>query len=246
MPPLGKFVGALTSHGGGGGGGGRPPPRGAGVAWAKRPAAPPTDYQTPVDPAQHLLPPPDKLDRWAPPLTVALDIDETLLYARSKPPLVRPYLAEFLQGLHDLDVEIVVWTASNTEWGSYVVSLFDPQKLVAHAIYRDPSWMKGSSYTKDLRRLGRGMNRTLILENSPSSVWMNKRNAILIPDYFKANPSDGALRQTLDVIKKLVDSGASVPEFLSTSPSLHRKCPQQSWSPKDDTGFYYGLGDFTS
>lgn len=43
-------------------------------------------------------------------------------------------------------------------------------------------------YTKDLRRLGRNMSDVFILENSPYSAWMNKRNAILIPDYFKDNP----------------------------------------------------------
>mmetsp|Transcript_657 Transcript_657/g.1295 ORF Transcript_657/g.1295 Transcript_657/m.1295 type:complete len:575 (-) Transcript_657:80-1804(-) len=214
------------------------------VGWANRPEAPPPENLSPVDPKLHLLPAPEKI--LAPSLTVALDIDETLLYARTKPPLLRPYLTEFLRGLSDLDVEIVIWTASNREWGSFVVQLFDQQRLVRHTIYRDSSWMSGRSYTKDLRRLGRNMNHTLILENSPSSVWMNKRNAILIPDYFKANPSDEALRKTLEVIKELLNSGLSVPQFISTTLSLHRKCPQQSWSPTDDSGVYYGIGDFTS
>ena len=41
-------------------------------------------------------------------LTVVLDIDETLVYARVKPILWRPNVQQFLQGLHDLNCEVCV------------------------------------------------------------------------------------------------------------------------------------------
>jgi len=211
------------------------------VGWPTRPITPANSTLAPLDPKDALLPPPNTTSR----LTVALDIDETLLSARGPAVLLRPGLQGFLDGLRALGCEIIIWTASERNWGIHVVSLFDPLNLIPHRIYRDTSWWNSKSNTKDLRRLGRSMDRVLILENSPYSVWMNKNHAILIPDYFRDDPRDGALGATLHVIAALLASGLPVPAFLPATPLLHRKCPAQQWHPLDEARPYHGIGDFT-
>eukprot|EP00667_Euglena_gracilis_P007366 EG_transcript_7445 len=184
------------------------------VSWANRRTHPDSSITGPIDPTQFLLPPPGPSPTRR--LTVALDIDETLVSVRHKPLLYRPFLTEFLDGLRALNCEVVIWTASDKPWGTYVVSLIDPNQRIPHRIYRDPSWWRPHPdvYTKDLRRLGRNMSDVFILENSPYSAWMNKRNAILIPDYFKDNPSDTALRWVLRAVEEILRTGRSVPDFL--------------------------------
>eukprot|EP00668_Euglena_longa_P002091 GGOE01002426.1.p1 GENE.GGOE01002426.1~~GGOE01002426.1.p1 ORF type:complete len:624 (+),score=181.45 GGOE01002426.1:132-2003(+) len=215
------------------------------VSWVNRRTRPDPSNTGPIDPKLFLLPPavPSPKRR----LTVALDIDETLLSVRNKPLLYRPFLTEFLDGLRDVNCEVVIWTASDKPWGTYVVSLIDPKQLIPHRIYRDPSWWKPHPdvYTKDLRRLGRNMADVFILENSPYSAWMNKMNAILIPDFYKANPSDTALQLVLHVVREVLRTGLSVPDFLRTSPLFNRKCPAQMWAPLDEAQPFYGIGDFT-
>lgn len=216
------------------------------VEWNNRPLHPAPSITAEMDPKLFLLPVPEVILKRR--LTVALDIDETLLYARVKPPILRPFLMEFLDGLRALGCEIVIWTASSKDWGTYVVTLFDPKQLIPHRIYRDKSWWapRPSVYTKDLRRLGRSMNDTLILENSPYSVWMNKRNAILIPDYYKFNPRDGILSEVLNAARQILETGQTVPDFISTSRFFNHKCGAQMWDGLDEAQPYYGIGDFTS
>ena len=153
-----------------------------------------------------------------------------------------------LQGLHDLNCEIIIWTASDTPWGTYVVSQFDPQNFIQHKLYRDRSWWDPAPavYTKDLRRLGRSMDDVVIVENSPSSVWMNKHNAIMVPDYFTDNPKDGALSQVLACVWEIVKRGRPVRDYIPTTPRLHARCPTQSWNALDEARAYHGIGDFPS
>lgn len=84
----------------------------------------------------------------------------------------------------ELRVELILWTASVEMVARPVVHKLDPDRSIFdHVIYRDFRWYKEVDYTKDLSKLGRDMDRVVIIENSPASVSLNPQNAIIVTDY---------------------------------------------------------------
>lgn len=145
-------------------------------------------------------------------ITVVFDLDETLCNNRRPgKALLRPHTLELLHHLHALRndphlhcyIELVLWTASMECVARPVVDRIDPTgTLFQHCIYRDRRWYKEQGYTKDLRRLGRDMNHTVIIENSPASVRLNRGNSILVKDFVSGQDSD------LLVVRDILDAYA--------------------------------------
>jgi hypothetical protein len=105
-------------------------------------------------------------------------------------------------------VEIILWTASMECVAKPVVERLDPHgNIFDHLIYRDRRWYKESGYTKDLRKLGRSMDRVIIMENSPLSVTLNRRNAILVKDFVGGytNQNDQELVTSKDLLISWID-----------------------------------------
>ncbi|CUF63584.1 Hypothetical protein, putative, partial [Bodo saltans] len=140
---------------------------------------------------------------------IVFDLDETLCNNRRPgKALLRPHTMELLHHLHSLRndpqvncyVELVLWTASMECVARPVVERIDPTgALFQHRIYRDRRWYKETGYTKDLKRLGREMHHTVIIENSPASVHLNRKHSILVKDFVSGQDTD------LVVVKEVLD-----------------------------------------
>nr|CAJ2479711.1 unnamed protein product [Leishmania braziliensis] len=85
-----------------------------------------------------------------------------------------------------LRLELVLWTASEESLARRAMHYMDPlHKIFDEAIYRDGRWYRDSYYTKELSRLGRSMDRVVIVENSIDSVIRNRNNAILVTSFVR-------------------------------------------------------------
>lgn len=153
--------------------------------------------------------------------TLVLDLDETLVHSVfGKDPnpewtfsfifnqeyfLVsthkRPYLDEFLDKVFDL-FEIVFYTSSVEGYANNIIDYIDPEKRASGRLFRD-SWIyKEDYYIKDLSRLGRDLSSTIILDNSPTSYWLNVQNAIPIKTWFN-DEDDHELLDILPILESL-------------------------------------------
>lgn len=172
------------------------------------------------DPSKHMIPAKRKDDRK---LTVILDLDETLIYAREGPLYCRPHLDELLQFLGE-NCETVVWTAGIRPYAQAVIKNIDPTGIIQHCVYRHNKWFSGQpGYVKDLSLVGRDLSRCLIVENTPDCVRGYERNGILVPDYDGAEGPDNTLLIVKRVIQDCIESNLSVPEFVSETPLLSRQ-----------------------
>eukprot|EP01059_Diplonema_ambulator_P032547 TRINITY_DN642_c0_g2_i1.p1 TRINITY_DN642_c0_g2~~TRINITY_DN642_c0_g2_i1.p1 ORF type:complete len:318 (+),score=84.09 TRINITY_DN642_c0_g2_i1:70-1023(+) len=174
----------------------------------------------------YLLPPQDPSHYGR--LTVVFDLDETLVSNRrpgQAPAIARNYLIHMFQLIKGL-VEVVLWTASTEDTGRPVVQQIDPKgEFFHHVIYRNQKWFTDGSHTKDLKLLGRDMDRVLIVENTPNCCKFNPQNAIMVEDFVGDFRSpDRTLLCVATVVRGLAESlkeGGTVPSFLSehcTSP----------------------------
>ena len=143
-------------------------------------------------------------------LTLVLDLDETLVSnrdARQSEAVLRPYCLHVLNALrHMRELEIVLWTASTKETASPVVEQLHQTGIIFDdIIYRNNLWFTQPIHTKDLKLLGRDMDRVLIVDNSVGCCKMHPRNSLLVEDFHGVRRrTDAALVNVYYVVDALL------------------------------------------
>ena len=155
--------------------------------------------------------------------SIILDLDETLIYARDGPLYARPGVDELFDYI-GRDTEAIAWTAGLRAYAQAVLANIDKNNAIKHCIYRHSKWFTGQAgYQKDLSLLGRSLDKTLIIENTPDCIRSNRENGVLVQDYEGGELPDSTIPRMTEFIKGLVSSGMSVPEYLSKCPMLSRR-----------------------
>jgi carboxy-terminal domain RNA polymerase II polypeptide A small phosphatase len=159
-------------------------------------------------------------------IVLVLDLDETLVYAREGPLFARPGLDEFFE-VASQKCEVVVWTAGLRAYAQAIIRMIDPRGIIKHCIYRHSKWFTGQAgYRKDLATLGRNIDKTIIIENTPDCIRGYQQNGILVEDYEGGERADNTIPALTDVVRQMTDvvtSGVmTVPQFISTCPLLTR------------------------
>ncbi|RIA86580.1 HAD-like domain-containing protein [Glomus cerebriforme] len=151
---------------------------------------------------------------------LVLDLDETLVHSSFKLihqadfvvpveienqihnvyVIKRPGVDQFLKKMGEI-YEIVVFTASLSKYADPVLDMLDTSKVVKHRLFRESCVNHKGNYVKDLSQLGRVLNDTIIIDNSPASYIFHPTNAVPISSWFN-DPHDTEL---LDLIPFLED-----------------------------------------
>jgi len=159
-------------------------------------------------------------------ISVVLDLDETLIYAREGPLYARPGLDDLLKLVKD-QFEGIVWTAGVKAYAQAVVRNVDKNQAIHHCVYRHKKWFSGQAgYNKDLNLLGRDLSKTLILENTPDCLRGNEENGILVADYEGGEFPDNtlpAIAMLLVDLKAHVEKGMTVPDYVRQSRFLSKQ-----------------------
>jgi len=142
---------------------------------------------------------------------LVLDLDETLVHSSFKPVgkcdfvlsinmdgvvhkvyvLKRPGVDEFLEEMAK-HFELVVFTASLDKYANPLLDLLDPKGLITGRLFREHCSRRGQMYIKDLDRLGRDLESSLIIDNSPHSYALHPFHAVPIISWFD-DPRDTEL-----------------------------------------------------
>lgn len=169
--------------------------------------------------------------------TVVLDLDETVVYGRDGPLYSRAFLQQFLSSIAK-DYEVIAWTASDRDYAKRVLGEINKDLIIEHLVYRHDKWFQNEdSYTKDLKKLGRSMDFTIIIENSPECIRQNPQNGIIVPEFAiplekeikeskngkKRARTDQTLNILVNLLQELSSSGKTVPDYLKSCSLLQRK-----------------------
>lgn len=161
---------------------------------------------------------------------MVIDLDETLVHSSFKPisnadfvvpveidgtvhqvyVLKRPYVDEFLQKMGEL-YECVLFTASLAKYADPVADLLDKWGVFRARLFRESCVFYRGNYVKDLGRLGRELQRVLIVDNSPASYIFHPDNAVPVASWFD-DMGDTELRDLIPFLERLskVDNVYSV------------------------------------
>lgn len=207
--------------------------------------------------------------------TLVLDLDETLIHSSVQPGLrvdliiqfmcegevstvyvqKRPGLEGFLREVGQ-KYEVVLFTASLPDYANIVLDKIDPNHVISSRLYRSSCRIRPFGYLKDLSRLGRDLNRVIIIDNCPQSYALQPGNAIPISSWFN-DSSDTELTSLLPLLNRLSTSTNIVndlPELLITrqkkgiesmaeatmrrsgfNSPLHQKTYRQGFSEDEET-----------
>ena len=116
--------------------------------------------------------------------TLVLDLDETLVHFMYTPSggtfLIRPYCFQFLE-LMSKNFETVIFTAAMKEYADSILDLIDPEKkLINFRLYRNHTTISGITFVKDLTKIGRDLNKTIIVDNLADNFKLQQNNGIQI------------------------------------------------------------------
>jgi len=149
--------------------------------------------------------------------TLVLDLDETLVHYFELNGCgnygIRPGMHEFLQRMNGLGYELVIFTAATQDYADWVIDQIDPDRLVQHRLYRQHALPWGPLFTKDLSRLGRNLDTTLIIDNVQENFMLQPNNGIFIYTWYD-DPEDTALFELTPLLEELVTTKAIVPDIL--------------------------------
>jgi RNA polymerase II subunit A small phosphatase-like protein len=152
---------------------------------------------------------------------LVLDLDETLVHSSFKPipnpdfiipveieeqvhkvyVVKRPGVDHFMQRMGKL-YEIVIFTASLAKYADPVLDLLDVHKVVRSRLFRESCINYKGNYVKDLSKLGRELNHTIIIDNSPPSYLFHPENAVPIESWFD-DEQDTELLNLIPILEEL-------------------------------------------
>ena len=138
--------------------------------------------------------------------TLVLDLDETIIHCLSQPeliPLIRPGTKEFLSELSKY-YEIVIFTASVHEYADLILNEIDKnKKWISHRLYREHTTVIQNTYLKDISKLGRDLNKVIIIDNACGNFQLQSDNGIFIQTWI-GDKDDDILFKLIPVLKEIV------------------------------------------
>jgi len=144
--------------------------------------------------------------------TLVLDLDETLISFKLSPNeqnkgtiRFRPFLDSFLQKVKE-KYELIVFTSGTKDYADPLVDAIEQDRKYFDArLYRQHTIACGRDIVKDISRIGRPLDKIIIVENMPQNYRLQKENGILIKSFYGEDIYDTALASLADILVKIAN-----------------------------------------
>ena len=154
--------------------------------------------------------------------SLVLDLDETLISLdrdktkENKAILkFRPGLLDFLSKIKKY-YEIIVFTSATKEYADQIEDVIEQnEKYFDFRLYREHTLSFKNEFIKDISRIGRSLDKILIVDNMPQNYRMQKENGIGIKSFFGEDEEDDALEYLGIVLIKIINNFDDVRKGIS-------------------------------
>lgn len=148
--------------------------------------------------------------------------------------LKRPHVDEFLKKMGKL-FECVLFTASLAKYADPVADLLDKSNVFKARLFREACVYYRGNYVKDLSRLGRDLNKVIIIDNSPASYIFHPDNAVACTSWFD-DPNDTELLDLIPHFEKLAscDSVYSILKMQSNSNDMNNPMMSSNYAAQNN------------
>ena len=151
------------------------------------------------------------------PYSLILDLDETLVHFKvnseddSEGVLqIRPGVIPFLE-LVGKFYELIIFTAATQDYGDLLIDAIEENNVYfEHRFYRQHTVIMGNDFIKDLTRVGRPLDKIIIVDNMPQNFRLQKENGINIKAFWGEDVNDNALEELGKILVNIAKDGGDV------------------------------------
>ena len=149
------------------------------------------------------------------PFTLILDLDETIISFKIKSNKegilrARPFLFGFLEEMSHY-YELIVWTSATEAYANSLIDAIEfEKKYFDYVFYREHAIIMGEDFVKDLTRVGRNLDRIIIVDDMPQNFRLQKKNGITIKPFLGDDFNDTALYDLLPILKHIAEDKKDV------------------------------------
>ena len=146
------------------------------------------------------------------PYTLVLDLDETLVHFKIKSNKggtlrARPYLFSFLEEMGHY-YELIIWTSATEKYANSLIDAIESEKkYFDYILFREHAIIIDNDFVKDLTRIGRNLDRIIMIDDMPQNYRLQKENGINIKPFFGDDMDDTALYDLIPILKHIAESG---------------------------------------
>ena len=174
--------------------------------------------------------------------TLILDLDETLVHSSFSPfenndivldvdfdgmmyniyVLVRPGAENFLKNISKF-FEVVIFTASLSNYASPLLDILDPENNIKYRLYRDHCTFINGIYIKDLKKLNRNLKDLIIVDNSPLAYAFDIDNGLPIKTWYEDKNDDelNKISKLLEFLAKTKDVRKYINKFVKDNEIIY-------------------------
>ena len=153
--------------------------------------------------------------------SLVLDLDETLIHFKPQNNgedggilRVRPGINEFLDEIGKL-YELIVFTTATQDYADVLIDAIEEDKIYfEHRFYREHSTIIDNDFVKDLSRIGRPLDKIIIVDNMPQNFRLQKENGIIIKAFWGEDNTDTALYELIPILVNIAKEGGDVRKGL--------------------------------
>ena len=154
--------------------------------------------------------------------SLILELDETLVYFKVNPInesegvlKVRPGVMEFLEEL-DKFYELIIFTCASQDYANLLIDSIEENKIYfEHRLYRQHTVIIDNDFVKDLTRIGRPLDKIVIVDNMPQNFRLQKENGINIKPFWGEDIYDAALINLTPILINIAKEGGDIRQGLA-------------------------------
>ena len=149
--------------------------------------------------------------------SLVLDLEETLLHfniniINNNEGIVdiRPGTIKFLDDISEF-YELIVFNEGEQQYTDLLIDSLEENKIYfEHRFYREHIIIDNNDVVKDLNRIGRALDKILIIDNMPQNFKYHKDNGIMIKSFWGDNPNDNILNDLAIILIKIAKDGGDI------------------------------------
>ena len=147
--------------------------------------------------------------------TLVLDLDETLVNFKIKSTKegmlrARPFLFAFLEEM-GVYYELIIWTSATEAYANTLLDAIESEKAYFdYVFYREHAIIVEDDFVKDLTRIGRPLDKIIIVDDMPQNFRLQRQNGITIKPFLGDDNNDMALYHLLPILKHIAEEGNDV------------------------------------
>ena len=153
--------------------------------------------------------------------SLVLDLDETLIHFKPRNNgeeggvlRVRPGINEFLDEVGKY-YELIIFTTATQDYADVLIDAVEEDKIYFdHRLYREHAVIIDNDFVKDLTRIGRPLEKIIIVDNMPQNFRLQKENGIIIKAFWGEDNSDTVLCDLYPILVNIAKEGGDVRKSL--------------------------------